>query len=107
MDRLHSKQIVDASPEQLDRILEPYQLIPQGPFIKMGGSRRNETWTVETNAGKKFLKRYQASVPYQQICYEHSILNHLAENNFPAPRLCRDTNGNNNPGIRESVLCRF
>ncbi len=93
MDRLHSKQIVDASPEQLDRILEPYQLIPQGPFIKMSGSRRNETWTVETNAGKKVLKRYQASVPYQQICFEHSILNHLAENNFPAPRLCRDTNG--------------
>ena len=50
-------------------------------------SRRSRNVVLETSAGKMVLKRYRPEWQVPTIVYGHSVLNRLAELNFPAPRL--------------------
>jgi Ser/Thr protein kinase RdoA (MazF antagonist) len=54
---------------------------------------RSENAIFETPAGKKMLKRYKKTVIPASLRYEHCILNHLAQIDFPAPRLNRTVEG--------------
>lgn len=68
-------------------VLDRYGLRPTHPPRNMPFGRRNRLVTVETNGGKKVLKRYRAGWQTDTILHEHSILQRLAAIDFPAPRL--------------------
>jgi Ser/Thr protein kinase RdoA (MazF antagonist) len=59
---------------------------------------RNESLFVNTGQGKKVLKQYKRTTLLPAIIHEHSILRHLAEVGFPAPRLVSTCAG-------ETVVC--
>lgn len=54
---------------------------------------RSHSLIVDTSLGKKVLKRYMESVSLPAIIHEHSILNYLAQVDFPAPRLVATRTG--------------
>lgn len=57
------------------------------------GSSRSRNLILETTEGKKVLKRYKYSLGVEAIIYEHSVLNHLANAGFTAPRLVLNREG--------------
>jgi len=69
----------------LQDVLDEYGLHVRGKLEVTGG--RSENIIVETNAGKKMLKRYKDTLIPEALVHEHSILNYLAQINFPAPHL--------------------
>lgn len=71
----------------VDQILGAFGLTLTRPPENLPFGRRNRNLVVHTSAGKKVLKQYRAPWPAATMAYEHSILNHLAERDFPAPRL--------------------
>jgi Ser/Thr protein kinase RdoA (MazF antagonist) len=69
----------------VEDILAEYGLRLQGRVeVPIG---RSENVIFKTPAGKKMLKRYKKTLIPVSLSYEHSILNHLAQIDFPAPRL--------------------
>lgn len=90
--KLRVQRAQNASPE-LERALEQFDLRPVSAIKRLDGAVRNETWVADTPEGRKVLKRYKTSLDYDQIVYEHSILEHLARNGFPAPRLAHTSRG--------------
>jgi Ser/Thr protein kinase RdoA (MazF antagonist) len=68
-------------------ILQHYGLELVKTPRNLPNTRRNHNLIVETNAGRKILKLYRSDWRQATIAYEHSILQHLAEIEFPAPRL--------------------
>lgn len=57
------------------------------PIQSIEGGVRSLSWLLETSEGKKILKQYKGSVEYEQIIYEHSVLQRLEQVGFPAPRV--------------------
>jgi Ser/Thr protein kinase RdoA (MazF antagonist) len=71
-------------------VLAKYGLeVIKPPKVPSGGGR-SQSLIIDTTAGKKLLKRYKESLAHSTITQEHSILNYLAEIDFPAPRLVAD-----------------
>jgi Ser/Thr protein kinase RdoA (MazF antagonist) len=70
-----------------------YGLTLTEPVRVMEGGKRNESWVLATDRGRKILKRYKGSVEYEQILHEHSVLERLEAVHFPAPPVVRGRNG--------------
>jgi Ser/Thr protein kinase RdoA (MazF antagonist) len=68
-------------------VLAEYELELSDDLPILSGQGRSQSLFVSTSSGKKMLKRYKRTVIKPAIAYEHSVLRHLAEINFPAPRL--------------------
>jgi Ser/Thr protein kinase RdoA (MazF antagonist) len=81
------------SAEQVGRVLAGYGLGVQGTITMVPGALRSTNAVVETDAGRKLLKRYRDTVEQAAIVHEHSILRYLAQVGFPAPRLSTTSNG--------------
>ena len=77
----------DIEPETVQSVLAQYGLNQSAPPRNMPNARRNRNLIVYTDAGRMVLKHYRKDWTTNTIAYEHSILNTLAESNFPAPRL--------------------
>jgi Ser/Thr protein kinase RdoA (MazF antagonist) len=75
----------------LQGILAEYGLQVQGKVQAQVG--RSEDLVFETPHGKKMLKRYKDTLIPAALIHEHSILNYLAQIDFPAPRLTPMMNG--------------
>lgn len=77
----------DIALETVRAVLAEYGLDLTGPTRNMPNARRNRNLVVHTQAGPKVLKLYRADWSQTTIAYEHSILQALAEQSMPAPRL--------------------
>lgn len=73
--------------DSVEQILSDFGLALTHAPKNVPFGRRNRNIVVHTTAGKKVLKQYRTPWPTATVTYEHSILNHLAERDFPAPRL--------------------
>lgn len=73
--------------QNLDGLLSKWGLRQSGPARRTGGPGRSGSWLVPTDAGLKILKRYKPSLDREWVIHEHSILQALANSDFPAPRL--------------------
>ncbi|HEX2980351.1 MAG TPA: phosphotransferase, partial [Anaerolineaceae bacterium] len=71
----------------LTKILRTFDLETHDVLHPLQGAFRNETWVIRTKQGRKVIKRYKESLSRDQIIYEHSILQYLAQNDFPAVRV--------------------
>jgi len=79
--------------EPLQAILAHYDLRLQEPVQALANPGRSESLILHTQAGRKIVKRYKPSVDVAAVTHEHSLLRHLAQINFPAPRLWPTTDG--------------
>jgi Ser/Thr protein kinase RdoA (MazF antagonist) len=83
----------DVSQTTAEEILAVYGLEllekPQTP----AGPGRSRSLILNTQRGKKLLKRYKHTVIVPTIRHEHSILLYLAQVDFPAPRLVSTPGG--------------
>lgn len=77
----------DVDQATLEAILARYGLELESDPHNMPNTRRNQNLIVRTTRGKKVVKRYRVDWNPETIQFEHSILNRLAEVDFPAPRL--------------------
>lgn len=77
----------DIEPDTVQTVLAQYGLNQSAPPRNMPNARRNRNLIVYTEAGRMVLKHYRKDWTSSAIAYEHSILNYLAQNNIPAPRL--------------------
>lgn len=84
---------VDIDVETVHSVLEGYGLTWSDPPLNLPLSRRTRNVVVQTSAGRKVLKRYRTRFGMTAILYGHSILEHLAEINFPAARLVSTATG--------------
>ena len=75
------------SPDVVNHVLATFDLAARGPTHEIPGKSRGNNVIVETAAGTKVLKRYKSSVSEAMIVHEHSVLRHLAIQDFPAARL--------------------
>ncbi len=57
------------------------------------GPSRSTNLILETSNGPKVLKQYRPNMSLKSITYEHSVLKHLANHNFPSPRLIPNRDG--------------
>lgn len=97
-DRLFQRLNVRQRPPQFDRvragsILDAYSLKILDEVVVPSGPGRSQNLIFGTAAGKKMLKRYKNVVGLDAVRHEHSILQRLAELDFPAPRLSATTAG--------------
>jgi Ser/Thr protein kinase RdoA (MazF antagonist) len=76
----------------VNEILGRYGLELSSTPRNLPNTRRNRNLIVETTIGKKILKLYRADWSPSTILFEHSILDQLANLDWPAPRLLRTTN---------------
>lgn len=95
-DRLYSQITFNKRQAQVDvdllqDILAEYGLRMQAKVkVPIG---RSGNVIVKTSAGKKILKRYKDTLVPAAFDHEHSILNYLAQIDFPAPRLTPTLSG--------------
>lgn len=71
----------------LEAVLAQWGLHQESVVSPAGGPGRSDNWLVPTSTCLRLLKRYKKSLDSDWIVHEHSILNGLAEKDFPAPRL--------------------
>lgn len=73
--------------QSIDELLPNYdfELTNEPQFLP--GQGRSQTLILRTSQGKKIVKRYKSTVIEPTIIYEHSVLQYLAQIDFPAPRL--------------------
>jgi len=57
------------------------------------GPGRSQNLILETNTGRKVVKRYKFSLDREAILYEHSVLKHLSTTDFTAPCLVSNRDG--------------
>lgn len=77
----------DIELDTVKAVLAQYNLALSSPPTNLPLSRRTQNVVVRTDSGKKVVKRYRSRHPETSIIYGHSILAHLSEIGFPAPRL--------------------
>jgi Ser/Thr protein kinase RdoA (MazF antagonist) len=90
-------------------LLTEYGLELTNPQLLSAGGRRSQSLIIETSAGKKVFKKYKPTVIEPAIVQEHSILNRLAELDFPSPRLVTTKTGGTwlSRGEDHYALCDF
>lgn len=89
--RLRPAEVVGL--DRVRAILAQYGLEPLAPPEHPDVLGRSGSLIVQTALGKAILKGYKASVDLTAVIHEHSILTHLAEIGFPAPRLLEAQSG--------------
>ena len=72
--------------DQVSNILLHYGLESTAAPKSVATGRRNLNLVLSTTGGPKVLRQYRAGWPLPTVANEHSILNRLAELEFPAPR---------------------
>ena len=90
---------LDIPADTIREILRHYGLDQTGPAHNLPMSRRTRNVVVNTSAGKKVLKLYRRKWQADTILYAHSILERLADRNFPAPRLVLTPGGQSFSGL--------
>lgn len=79
---------------ELKTVLKAYDLgTLEGYRQPTIGASRSRNLILQTSTGMKVLKRYKYSLDIEAIVYEHSVLRHLANADFPAPRLVLNRDG--------------
>jgi Ser/Thr protein kinase RdoA (MazF antagonist) len=79
--------------DTVNEILSCYGLDIVASPKNLPNTRRNRNLMVKTTQGKKILKLYRDDWKNSTIAFEHSILDNLAQLDFPAPRLLPTQNG--------------
>lgn len=85
----HQSRLSTSEITTLEVILDLYGLEITGEVSTSIGPGRSGKYIIESSKGKRVLKSYKHTVQLETIIHEHSILEYLAEENFPAPRLIR------------------
>jgi Ser/Thr protein kinase RdoA (MazF antagonist) len=85
-----SRQKTNWPAAEVEAVLAHYDLGPWQMCQTLAGGNSDNV-LLQTGEGKKVLKRYYWSLPSTE--QEHSILGHLAETDFPAPRLTPNQDG--------------
>lgn len=84
---------LDIELETVKTVLDRFGMELVSPPSNLPLSRRTRNLLLNTSTGRKVLKRYRARLERPALVYSHSILERLAELNFPAPRLSVTPNG--------------
>jgi Ser/Thr protein kinase RdoA (MazF antagonist) len=84
---------LDIELETVQTVLDRFDMELIEPPSNLPLSRRTRNLLVNTSTGRKVLKRYRVRLEKPALVYSHSILERLAELNFPAPRLSMTPNG--------------
>jgi len=84
---------LDIPAAAIHEVLKQYAVEQRGPARNLPMSRRTRNVVVPTSVGKKVLKLYRPKWHAPTVLYVHSILEHLAERNFPALRFLRTSEG--------------
>jgi len=74
-------------------VLARFGLAPAGRPRNLGGGRRSRNVVVDTDRGRKVIKRYRERWDAATVSYGHSILLRLEALGLPAPRLVRASDG--------------
>lgn len=82
----------------VEEILRAYELELLTEPRLSANPGRSQSLVVLTDRGKMVLKRYIETVTVPAIIHEHSILAHLAQSDFPSPRLVSTPKG-------ETLVC--
>jgi Ser/Thr protein kinase RdoA (MazF antagonist) len=88
-----SEPVLSLPESWISPLIKQYDLRVLEPITRLRGGKRNENWFLKTSDGPKVLKRYMPAIPYTQVRYEHALLTHLEQKNFPTVRLMRDVQG--------------
>lgn len=75
------------------QILSNYSLSNTSSIQISGTIGRSDNYFVRTETGRKIIKEYIASAKLDEIIQEHSILQYLAQVDFPSPRLVLTRDG--------------
>jgi Ser/Thr protein kinase RdoA (MazF antagonist) len=78
---------LDIELETVQTVLDRFGLELMEPPANLPLSRRTRNLMLNTSAGRKVIKRYRARLSASTIIYSHSILERLAELQFPAVRV--------------------
>ena len=87
------KELVGDDEQVLEAILPEYDLRALKTSAAPGVGGRSDRFILNTTTGLKFLKRYKRTYEAEAVVHEHSIINYLADVNFPAPRLAHTVSG--------------
>jgi Ser/Thr protein kinase RdoA (MazF antagonist) len=98
---------LDIQLETVIEILSFYQLEIVAIPKNLPNTRRNRNLIVKTTNGKKILKEYRKDWHTSTITFEHSILNRLADLDFPSPRLLPSRNGQTWIHLGTKFFCIF
>ncbi len=83
----------NTDPAKINQILSEYDLKLLGkPHVPLN-SGRSKSIIIDTDQGKKILKRYEETVSDSMIEYEHSIVKFLKGIGFPVPGILTSNNG--------------
>jgi len=74
-------------------ILSGFDLSTSAQIQISGTIGRSDNYFVHTDTGRKIIKQYIASANLDEISQEHSILQYLAQVDFPSPRLVTTRDG--------------
>jgi Ser/Thr protein kinase RdoA (MazF antagonist) len=73
--------------KEANKILDEYDLSIQSKIRSSNGGGRSDWVVLQTERGNVVLKKYKHTIQPATIQHEHSILQYLAQIDFPAPRL--------------------
>lgn len=91
--RFNRRRKVVADHDLFRMLLKVFDVNLSGDIRVLEGSVRNENWLVNVNGGRVILKRYKPSLKREQIQHEHAILDYLAGQKFPSPRIMHTRSG--------------
>ena len=84
---------LDIELETVQSVLDRFGLELVEPPSNLPLSRRTRNLMLNTSAGRKVIKRYRARLDVSTVTYSHSILERLAELDFPAVRVSATPSG--------------
>ena len=88
-------------------VLDQFGLRLVGAPKGVATGRRSRNLVLPTDRGRKVLRRYRNGWPLSTIACEHSILERLAEIDFPAPRLVKTANGSSIVSVAKGNYALF
>ena len=93
--------------DEINQVLAEYHLqLIDKPYVPPGRGRSNSI-IIKTDQGKKVLKRYKKTVSDSMIDHEHSILEFLLRDGFPAPKLTPRADGETTTKIDKEKFVLF
>jgi len=107
-DHINSRiRSLDINRVTVDKILSQSRLRLVAKPQNLPNTRRNTNLIIDTDKGKMVLKKYRPDWKPSTIEFEHSILQKLKDENFPAPRLVMFPDGNTWLNFDGQNFCLF
>jgi Ser/Thr protein kinase RdoA (MazF antagonist) len=79
---------------ELEHLLSHYALGALCAFQRVEHGYVNETWIVDTTAGRHIVRRrHHCLARPRLVAAQHALIRHLRGAGFPAPHVCRTRHG--------------